>query len=730
MCSYDSNKDSTIARIVDLSICTTRPRAIPLEQYSSPSTGSTDQALESPAGALQFLVERARDFVLANGGSVAEDLLIRHVFGTTKSPAVWTSLFRTVVDQGPDLRRRWDGQWTVAGLGSSEGILLGDFVAVDVETTGLKPVTHRVIEIGMARYCGGQLADRYSQLVDPSRRLPQYITKLTGIRDADFEGAPTFADVAPDVEAFIGDDMIVGHNVEFDIRFLSAELKRAGRQTIVNDRLDTMSLSTALLRDIRRPSLDKIAKTLGLAPRKLHRALDDAELTSRCALLLLEIARDQGISSVDELRCGVPRAPSRPRDGVGRARALIDREHLDGIPKSPGVYIMRDAAGRIIYIGKAKNLRDRVASYYAEPLGYTRKMDGLAEAIASIDVEQTGTELEALLLEAQLIRRYQPRYNSALKAHENYPYIRVTMSSPWPRICLARKPAANGDRYFGPYRNGNAARRAVALLNSTMPLRTCTRSFKTPASLGAPCLRLDLGQCLGPCVGRANRGTYLAAIDAALRFLDGDDDALIAELHNQLETSAERQDFERARRLRNGINTLQAVATAGRRRTSDAFRSHLVVILPSHDEQSVGVSIVAGGRIWATVRASRDGDSEEFAERVSRAYERLLEHGTLAIDCTTIDDTAVITRWLEQHDGHPCILSKPPERGWDWAEIASTAFTITYREFVSWSPPDEGEDIVLDISTDPERPGNLEAGDVVLAIQATSQSAAEMTSGV
>lgn len=661
--------------------------------------------------------------MLANGGSVAEDLLIRHVFGTGKSPAVWNSLFQTVVEQGPDLRRRGDGRWTVAGVGSSHNVLLGDFVAVDVETTGLKPVTHRVIEIGMARYREGQLADRYSQLVDPGRSLPQYITKLTGIRNGDLEGAPAFADVAADVEAFIGGDIIVGHNVDFDIRFLSAELKRAGRQTLVNDRLDTMSLSTALLRDIRRPSLDKIAKALGLAPRKLHRALEDAELTSHCALLLLEIARDQGISSVDELRTGVPRVPTRPRDGVGRARALIDREHLDGIPRSPGVYIMRDGADRIIYIGKAKNLRDRVASYYAEPLGYTRKMDGLAEAIATINVEQTGTELEALLLEAQLIRRYQPRYNSALKAHENYPYIRVTMSSPWPRICLARKPADNGDRYFGPYRNGNSARRAVALLNSVMPLRTCTRTFKTPASFGSPCLQLDLGQCLGPCVGRANRGTYLAAIEAALRFLDGDDDALIAELHSQLESAAERQDFERARQIRNGINTLQAVATAGRRRTSEAYRSHLVVIMPSHDERSVNVSIVAGGRIWATIHAARSDKAETLAQQLARSYERLLEHGAFTIDCTTIDDTAVITRWLEQHDGHPCILAKPLQQEWDWTDVASTAQTISYQEFVSWSPREEGEDKLIESIVEPEIADHHQPVDVVLAIQATSQSA-------
>ncbi|MGD9713600.1 MAG: GIY-YIG nuclease family protein, partial [Thermomicrobiales bacterium] len=408
--------------------------------------------------------------------------------------------------------------------------------------------------------------------------------------------------------------------------------------------------------------------------------------------------------SIDGLRSGSRNWAPRPRDGVGRAGSLIDKSYLDGIPKSPGVYLMRDADHRIIYIGKAKNLRDRVASYYAEPLGYTRKMDGLAEAIARIDVEQTGTELEALILESQLIRRFQPRYNSALKAHENYPYIRVTLSSPWPRVCLAQKPSVSGDRYFGPYRNGLAAKRAVTLLNGILPLRTCTRSFKSASSYGAPCLRLDLRQCPGPCVGQANRQTYLTAIDAAIRFLEGDDDVLIRELHLQLEDSAERQDFEKARHLRNAISTLQSIATAGRRRTSEAFRRHLAVILPSFDDRAARVAIVAAGRIWAMHTSSTDADPAGLAASLARSYDRLREHGDPVVDRTTIDDTAVIVRWLEQNEGRPCIVSEPEDRAWNWDEIARRALDTTYDEFISWSPPVVEEDIVLDVRAVDEIP--------------------------
>lgn len=669
-------------------------------QYPASPTETTANSVDDPAGAYQFLQERAVDFIIESGGSVAEELLIRHIFGAHKSPSVWATLFQTVVAHSTELRRRGDGQWALVTAERMTGsLLLEDFVAVDVETTGLKSTTHRVIEVGMVRYRGGQVDDRFTQLVNPGRKLPQYISKLTGIHDADLEEALPFERIAVAVQDFIGNLTIVGHNVGFDVQFISAELRRAGLPSLINERLDTMNLGLALLPNIRRPSLDKIATQLGMAPRKLHRALDDAELTARCALLLMEIAGERGISSLEELRASVQFTPNRPREGVGRARSMIDSSHLEHIPRCPGVYLMRDGAGQIIYIGKAKNLRDRVASYYNQPLGYTRKMDGLAEAIARIDVERTGTELEALILESQLIRRYQPRYNSALKAHEQYPYIRVTMSSPWPRICLARSPADNGDRFFGPFQNRSAARATVDLLNSVLHLRTCPRSFKTTGSYGVSCLRLDLGQCPGPCVGQAKRGAYLDAIHTALRFLEGHDEALIDALHSQLEAAAAGQDFESARQLRNNINSLTAIAQIGRRMSSDAFRKHNVIALPAFDDRIVRIAIVAGGRIWASITAEVTEDPSAIARRLAASYERLLAHGDPVVDRTTIDDTAVISRWIERHEGHPALFRQPSEGDWDWEAIASRSLALSHETFAGWSA--EIDDIVLDIEPAP-----------------------------
>ncbi len=274
----------------------------------------------------------------------------------------------------------------------------------------------------MIRYTAGEPVERYTTLLDPERKLPAYISKLTGIHDADLRESSRFAERADEIVTFLGDALLVGHNIMFDIGFVNAELRRAGKMPIVNDRIDTMALAMRYLPDLKRASLDKVASALGLSPRKLHRAEGDAELSARAALVLFRLAAERGEASVEALKATSQLPEARPRDGIGRGRALLDTDFLKTIPSKPGVYLMLDANRRVIYVGKAKDLRDRVGSYYSQPLGYTRKMDGLLESIASIDVRITGSELDALMLEAQLIKRYQPRYNTVMRSHERILY--------------------------------------------------------------------------------------------------------------------------------------------------------------------------------------------------------------------------------------------------------------------------------------------------------------------
>jgi DNA polymerase III subunit epsilon len=634
------------------------------------------------------LCQRALEFVLTKGGVVHEDLLISHVFGHSGSLALWRPLLRSVLGGDERLVFRADGNWGIPSHAATDGaatLLLDEFVALDVETTGLKPSRQRIIEIAIIRYREGQAVGSYETLLHPDRAIPEFITKLTTITNEMVEDAPRFRKVAQEVTEFIGDSLIVGHNVRFDIGFMNAELGRLDLPPLINERLDTMGLAVRLLRQLRKPSLDRVADAVGLSPRKIHRAGGDARLTAEVALRLVDEGVRQGVTSIDQLKAAATIAEPKPRDDVGRARSVLDRGLLADIPRKPGVYLMHDARDQVIYVGKAKNLRERVSSYYSQPIGYTRKMDGLIESVTRIETRVVGSELEALLLESQLIQKLQPRYNTAMRRSEHYPYIKVDTVNPWPRVLVARNRKDDGARYFGPYRNATSARKTVEVINSVLPLRTCTRSFKNARSYGKPCIQLDLGKCLGPCTGHAIGDDYRQMVTDVLHFLDGKDTVLHERLLGELESAAATLDFEKAARLRRDIQSVTTILDEQKRLREAETLHNLLLILPSADPDCREVLVVLHGRIWAQLRATRvpawegqprddrqDGDvvvSElpvemaasvsGFEDRLSRVLERSRSAAFPERDHQAVDEANILNRWLFRNEGHPAMIPLP-----------------------------------------------------------------------
>ncbi len=607
------------------------------------------------------LCDRAVAFVEDQGGTVNEDILIGHVFGSNGSPAIWRPLLRTVLDSDDRVIFRANGEWFMpdsSGPVDPHQLLLGDFVALDVETTGLKPSRNKIIEIALIRYRNGVVERRFESLLNPGRRIPEFIIKLTTIRNEDVEDAPVFADIAQDVIEFIGEDVLIGHNLGFDIGFLNAELDRVDRPRLMNERIDTMGLAMRLLREVRKPSLDHVASAVGLNPRGVHRAGGDARLTAEVAMRLMEEAARQGIASVDRLKSVAFVATPQVQEDVGRARSVLDRTLAQSLPKKPGVYIMRDARGEIVYVGKAKNLRNRVSSYYSQPIGMTRKMDGLIENVTRIDHEVVGSELEALMLESQFIRRYQPRYNTALKKSEHYPYIKVDITNPWPRVTVVRTKKDDGARYFGPYTSATSARRTVDVINSALPLRTCTRSFKNPRSYGSPCLALELHQCLGPCTGKVDRSEYHGHVQSVLRLLDGEDDAMYQQLHIQLEDAAEKLDFERADRIRKNILNLTAIL-GEQKRTRDAEALHnLVLVFAGAEANQRDAWLILHGRLWARFLIDMEDEEAEtdFADRLARSMERATTTPMAPKDHHEVDESGTLTRFLFRNEGSEAMV--------------------------------------------------------------------------
>ena len=261
---------------------------------------------------------------------------------------------------------------------------------------------------------------------------------------------------------------------------------------------------------------------------------------------------------------------------------------------------MKDESGEVIYVGKAKSLRERLASYYSQPLGYTRKMDGLLQSVREIETRVLGSELEALLTESHLIKKLQPRYNVQLRNFELYPFIKVDVQHPYPRLYATREVSADGARYFGPFRSGRIVNATLELIEKVFPVRTCTRGLPPYAKPSDPCLRYHLKRCPGPCRGELDEQAeeqYRAAVAEACAFLGGERADLIERLKQDMFDAAARQDFERAARLRDALRDADQVLLGQRLVTGAVEANNLFIVYPSAEEASVEMFLVRHGTV-------------------------------------------------------------------------------------------------------------------------------------
>jgi excinuclease ABC subunit C len=240
---------------------------------------------------------------------------------------------------------------------------------------------------------------------------------------------------------------------------------------------------------------------------------------------------------------------SDPRDHL--------RERITGFPQTPGVYLMKSAVEKIIYVGKAKNLRSRVRSYFTDSKDHSPKTKLLVRQITSVEYIMTGTEVEAFLLEASLIKKHRPRYNIRLKDDKAYPYIRVSLADKFPRLYLARKVKKDGALYFGPYTSGSAVFGTIRFLNSTFQIRDCKDAFF--ASRKRPCMTHQIGRCTAPCTDYISEEAYRRDVDGAVAFLRGRNKTVVKDLVKKMKAAAGDERFENAAKVRDSIEALKKV---------------------------------------------------------------------------------------------------------------------------------------------------------------------------
>ena len=289
------------------------------------------------------------------------------------------------------------------------------------------------------------------------------------------------------------------------------------------------------------------------------------------------------------------------------------------LPASPGVYILRDGSGEVIYVGKAKQLRTRVRSYFGSSRSLEPRMRALSAQVATIDHVVTRSEAEALLLEATLIKRHQPTYNIRLKDDKRYPYLKVDVESPWPRVTITRRVEDDGARYFGPYASAGSVRRTLDVVKKLFPWRSCTKTI-TGAD-PRPCLDYYIKRCIAPCTGYCTDDEYRDVIRQTVLFLEGRSSEVVAQLRAQMSGAAEALQFERAARIRDQIDSIERV-TGERRQmaTTTALDADVFALAREGDEACVQVFFARGTVVADTDSFTLDGTSDAEDAAVIGAF--------------------------------------------------------------------------------------------------------------
>ena len=340
------------------------------------------------------------------------------------------------------------------------------FVVIDLETTGASPRDCAITEVAAARYEGGVCTGTFATLVNPGVELPPFITYLTGITESMVGPAPRIESVLPALLEFIGNAVIVGHNVRFDIGFLDAALRANHYPTLSNRRVDTCSLARRLVRsEVPNCKLGTLAGHFGFAAQPTHRALADVLATAELLFMLLERAAGYGILGLDDLTD----LPAINRHPQAHKLALTN-----ALPRRPGVYVFRDLGGQVIYVGKATNLRTRVRSYFSTD--DRRKIGPMLEVLHRIDHIECATPLEAAVLEVRLIQRELPRFNRQAKLWTQYAYIRIATAGSKTAITTTRDANLADARYLGPFPSLSAARIAALALKEAAACHGATGS--------------------------------------------------------------------------------------------------------------------------------------------------------------------------------------------------------------------------------------------------------------
>ncbi|HAT4156422.1 excinuclease ABC subunit UvrC [Clostridium perfringens] len=347
---------------------------------------------------------------------------------------------------------------------------------------------------------------------------------------------------------------------------------------------------------------------------------------------------------------------------------MFDFQHqLKILPDKPGVYIMKNSLGEVIYVGKAKVLKNRVRQYFQNSKNHSEKVRAMVKNIAEFEYIVTDSEMEALILECNLIKKYSPRYNIALKDDKFYPFIKITTNEDFPRVYVTRNFAKDGNRYFGPYTNGTAVYEVMGLIKKLFPLRTCKKAIVEGGEPTRACLNYHINLCKAPCAGYISKAEYWKMIDEIINILNGTDTSIIKNLKLEMEKAAEELEFEKAAKIRDRILAIELISEKQKMFTVKEGDEDFIDLYTDEKDGCAQVFFVREGKVTGREHFMIENISDDPVKEVISSFIASFYGGTAQIPKTIyvpeeIEDQELIEKFLTEKRGSK-VWIKVPKKG-------------------------------------------------------------------
>jgi DNA polymerase-3 subunit epsilon len=484
---------------------------------------------------------------------------------------------------------------------------------------------------------GKRLTETFSRLVRPQGGIvPRFITGLTSITTEMIREAPPIEEVLPAFREFLGDRVMVAHNAAFDFGFLDFEFRRVFGIGLGNPVLCTLRMSRRFMPSLKRRRLDLLAGHFGLSLEGRHRGLGDARMAAELLSIFLEMAERMGITRLDRL------LDDHHRGVAGRRiERHVPAEEIAAIPLAPGVYLMRNERGDLLYIGKARRLRERVSSYFTASV--RAKTAELVSHVYKIETRPARSPLEAALDEARLIRELKPPYNRMLKSAAPAYFIKLDLMDEFPRVTLSTKMSARrGVMHLGPFIGRRGIEHSIRALSRILGLRTCGGKLAPNADF-SPCLYGQMGHCTAPCNLSVDADGYAERVRRAVGFLRGRSGPLLGELARARDQAAALMRFEEAARFRRHLEALTTLTHRATRLNQVVTENNLVILTGADADRAAHV--VLSGRLAMTRKLESAEAADEVRKFVLENYER---YKLKSVERGELEEMSIVARWLRE----------------------------------------------------------------------------------